>query len=97
MLLNLRNRWLLGFTLCVSSSEGAAVIRLAGYPFPRVQEPTVLEALEEERVVAEEEEAVRQAQVGVVVTFVLNEWWLNLLSSRRFAAAPRVGLETRLW
>ena len=62
-----------------------------------VHEPTVLEASEEERVVAEEEEAVRQAQVGVVVTFVLNEWWLNLLSSRRFAAAPRVGLETRLW
>ena len=63
MLLNLRNRWLLGFRLCVSSSEGAAVIRLAGYPFPRVQEPTVLEALEEERVVAEKEEAVGQAQV----------------------------------
>lgn len=57
-------RWLLGFRFCGSSSEGAAVIRLARIPFPRVQEPTVLEASEEERVVAEEEEAVRQAQVG---------------------------------
>ena len=46
---------------------------------------------------------MRQAQVGarfatmLSMFFYLIDWWLNLLSSRRFAAAPRVDLEARFW
>ena len=39
-----------------------------------------------------------RASLRVTVLHVLiYEWWLNLLSSRRFAAAPRVDLKARLW